>query len=127
MEKAPWWGGFYERMVKGVKRCLRKTVGNARLSYNELLTVITEVESTLNVRPLTYVYEEGDPEEALTPAHLMFWKRLTVLPPYSSVQEGDDSPESLNKRMRYLNRKLEHFWKRWKREYLAKGGGVVSQ
>ena len=119
LEKAPWWGGFYERMVKGVKRCLRKTLGNARLSYNELLTVITEVESTLNVRPLTYVYEEGDPEEALTPAHLMFGRRLTALPPSSSVQEGDDSPESLNKRMRYLNRKLEHFWKKWKREYLA--------
>ena len=26
------------------------------------------MESTLNVRPLTYVYEESDPEEPLTPA-----------------------------------------------------------
>lgn len=72
MEKAPWWGGFYERMVKGVKRCLRKTLGNARVSHDELLTLVIEVESTLNVRPLMYDYEEGDPEEALTPAHLMY-------------------------------------------------------
>lgn len=56
LEKAPWWRGFYERMVKGVKRCLRKTLGNARLSYDELVTVVIEVEGTLNVRSLTYVY-----------------------------------------------------------------------
>ena len=62
LEKAPWWGGFYERMVKGVKRCLQKMLANARLSYDELLTLVIEVESTLNVRRLTYVYEEGDPE-----------------------------------------------------------------
>ena len=43
-----------------------------------------EVESTLNVRPLTYVYEESDPEEPLTPAHLMCGRRLTWLPPYPS-------------------------------------------
>ena len=22
LEKAPWWGGFYERLVKSLKRCL---------------------------------------------------------------------------------------------------------
>ena len=24
LERAPWWGGFFERMVGSVKRCLRK-------------------------------------------------------------------------------------------------------
>ena len=98
MEKAPWWGGFYERMVKGVKRCLRKTLGNARLSYDELLTLVIEVEGTLNVRPLTYIYEESDLEEPLTPAHLMYGRRLTQLPPYPSVEEDEeDSSKGLNK------------------------------
>ena len=27
-EKAPWWGGYWERMVQSVKRCLRKTIGD---------------------------------------------------------------------------------------------------
>lgn len=27
LEKAPWWGGIFERMVKSVKRCLRKKIG----------------------------------------------------------------------------------------------------
>ena len=55
LEKAPWWGGFYERVVKGLKRCLCKTLGNERLSHDELLTLVIEVENTLNARPLTYV------------------------------------------------------------------------
>ena len=134
LEKAPWWGGFYERVMKGVKRCL----ANARLSYDELLTLVIEVESTLNVRSITYVYEEGDPEEPLTPAHLMYGRRLTRLPPYPSVEEDEeDSSKGLNKRMKYLSLKLDHFWKRWKREYLSelrehhkrnvrKGGAIVE-
>ena len=64
--RAPWWGGFFEQMVGGVKRCLRKVLGNARLTMDELLTVLLEVEATLNCRPLTYEYEELG-GEMLTP------------------------------------------------------------
>ena len=27
VEKAPWWGGYWERMVQSIKRCLKKTIG----------------------------------------------------------------------------------------------------
>lgn len=49
-EKAPWWGGVFERMVRMTKRCLRKTIGQAKLTYDELLTAIIEIES--NQTPL---------------------------------------------------------------------------
>ena len=48
LEKAPWWGGFFERMVQSVKRCLKKSIGKARLSYHELTTVLTEIEAIIN-------------------------------------------------------------------------------
>ncbi|XP_048590618.1 uncharacterized protein LOC116613876 [Nematostella vectensis] len=117
LEKAPWWGGFYERMVGSVKRCLRKTLGEARLTFDELLTVLIEVESTLYDRPLTYVYNEiGD--EALTPAHLMYGRRLHSLP--DEVVEPDDVRDGdHNSRIKYLSAKLSHFWKRWSGEYLT--------
>ena len=41
LERAPWWGGLFERMVQSMKRCLRKTIGAAKLTYDELLTAIT--------------------------------------------------------------------------------------
>ena len=116
LEKAPWWGGFYERMVQLVKRCLRKTLGNARLDYEELMTVLTEVEGTLNSRPLTHV-EPDISEQPLTPSHLITGRRLATLPHPSEMQEDDD-PTALQRRQRYLNLLLEHFWKRWIAEYL---------
>ena len=51
LEKTPWWGGMFERMIQSAKRCLRKTIGSARLTYDELLTSVTEAEMILNSRP----------------------------------------------------------------------------
>ena len=69
LERAPWWGGFFERMVRSVKRCLRKVLGNAKLTVEELSTVLVEIEGTLNARPLTEEYEEYE-GEVLTPFDL---------------------------------------------------------
>ena len=68
LEASPWWGGFWERMVKSAKRCLRKTLGKALLDFEELLTVIVEIESTLNSRPICYIYDDTI-DEVLTPSH----------------------------------------------------------
>ena len=35
LEKAPWWGGMFERMIRSIKRCLKKAIGRAKLSYDE--------------------------------------------------------------------------------------------
>ena len=55
LERAPWWGGFFERLILCVKRCLKKTIRNAKLTYEELLTVVVDIECVLNSRPLTYI------------------------------------------------------------------------
>ena len=46
--KAPWWGGFWERMVQTVKRSLRKVVGQAVLRFDEMNTLLIEIESIIN-------------------------------------------------------------------------------
>jgi len=43
-ERAPWWGGFYERLIGLMKRCLKKTIGNASLNIFELNTVVIEAD-----------------------------------------------------------------------------------
>ena len=120
LERSPWWGGAFERMVGSVKRCLRKVLGNARLTQDELTTVLVEVEATLNSRPLTYQHEEFD-SQVLTPSHLLVGRRISPLSNYVSddLDFEDDNNISLSKRFFYLTKKLSHFWKRWHTEYLS--------
>ena len=117
LEKAPWWGGIFERMIKSAKRCLRKAIGKNCLTYDELLTLVIEVEAVLNARPLTYVSSE-DVEEPLTPSHLLVGYRIMTLPDPSVPDDPDYSTASLNRRMSHLAKTLGRFWKRWKKEYL---------
>ena len=115
---SPWWGGYWERMVGCVKRCLRKVLGNARLTRDELSTVFTEVESTLNSRPLTYLYDELG--EALTPSHLLYGHRLSHLSEGINPEiDPNDDVDNLSRRFLYLTKKLSHFWNRWRKEYLT--------
>ncbi|GFX35699.1 integrase catalytic domain-containing protein [Trichonephila clavipes] len=69
VELAPWWGGFYERLVKTIKDPLRKILGRALLTFEELSTILSEVEVIVNHRPLTYVENDPGEPEPLTPAH----------------------------------------------------------
>eukprot|EP00731_Ephydatia_muelleri_P025283 Em0017g366a len=61
-------GGFYKRLIQSMKRCLRKAIGKARMDYDELVTVLVEVEATLNSRPISYLSSE-DTGKPLTPSH----------------------------------------------------------
>ena len=79
LPRAPWWGGFFERLIKCAKRCLKKMLGVVKVTYDELSTLIVEVEAILNSHPLTYVYP-GDAEEPLIPSHLMAGRRWMSIP-----------------------------------------------
>lgn len=123
IERAPWWGGVFERMVKSTKRCLRKMVGRASFSHDELLTAVVEIEAVINSRPLSYV-SSSDYEEPLTPSHLVVGRRLLNLPDYlGHACDPDDedfevNPSQLTKRVKHLASVLNQFWKRWRSEYL---------
>lgn len=120
LEKSPWWGGYYERMVGSVKRCLNKVIGNARLTFDELSTILVDVEGTLNSCPITYLYDEVG-IHPLTPSHLIYGRRLSQLADGLQFDDCDlDEPvANYTKRFWYLIKKLNHFSGRWKHEYLT--------
>nr|XP_047141362.1 uncharacterized protein LOC124816280 [Hydra vulgaris] len=110
---APWWGGFFERLVGSTKRCLRKITHKDQLSYEELLTFLAEVESILNNRPITFMYESpGD--LPLTPNHLIYGRSTN----FKAI--NDKTYElNLNTQSTYIEDTLNHFWQRWEKEYLT--------
>ena len=107
-------------MVRCTKGCLKKTLGSARLTYEELLTVPTEVDGVLNSIPLTYVYGDNI-EEPLTPSHLMIGRRLLYRNLNTPPAGGScsSSVTEIARRAKYLKLLLDHFWNRWQKEYLT--------
>ncbi|XP_068671053.1 uncharacterized protein [Montipora foliosa] len=117
VEAAPWWGGFFERLVKSVKLSLKKCLRNARLNYDELSTTLVEVEAVLNPRPLTYVYDEF--KEPLTPSHLVTGRRTLSMPSKNYSIDVPHTQQALSTRAKFLQSILYHFWIRWRAEYLT--------
>ena len=114
-DQAPWWGGMWERMVRSVKDKLKVTCGRAMLTFDQLRTVLTEVEAILNSRPLSYVPDET--KEVVTPAHLIVGRRLTTIPPPTSTAERLGGNIDVGKKWRNRLMLINRFWKAWRNDY----------
>ena len=81
IERALWWGGYWERLVQSIKRPLKKVLGRSTLNFDELNTILVEIESVINSRPITYVYDDEDSNSyPLTPADLIYGRRISSSP-----------------------------------------------
>ena len=116
--KAPWQGGFFERLVGITKTALFKTMGKSKLTFRELENILIEVEGRINNRPLTYQTADLE-EEPLTPNHMIHGHRLTMIGDVKHDNDADFDDKNVNKRMQFLRAKLEHVWNRWSKEYLV--------
>lgn len=78
-KRAPWYGGFWERLIGLTKLSLKKVLGKANITLEEPQTVSTEIE-VLNDRPITYVSSQLDDDEPLPrPIYFMVDELLTYL------------------------------------------------
>ena len=79
--RAPHFGGLWEAAVKSMKLLLQKTLGGCKLRFDEMTTVLTEVEALLNSRPLVPLYSVAtDGIAPLTPGHFLIGAPLAALP-----------------------------------------------
>ena len=111
-EQSPFRGGFYERLNRSLKKPLKAVLGKALLTFSEMCTVLTDIECSLNQRPLTFQGTDPRDLQPITPAHLSLGRPLCSLP--------DTFNENIptHKRYRYLQDLQDHFWKRWTKEVL---------
>ena len=114
-ERAPHFGGLWEAAVKSMKRHLSRIVGNVKLTFEELTTVLSQIEACLNSRPLVALPCDDDGVEALTPGHFLIGRPLEALPdPAVSFRSL-----SLLRRWDLWQSLVRHFWQRWSSEYLV--------
>ncbi|XP_076245382.1 uncharacterized protein LOC143185936 [Calliopsis andreniformis] len=111
---APHFGGLWESAVKSAKYHLKRVVGQTNLTFEELYTMITQVESCMNSRPLCPLTDDPSDLTPLTPSHFLIGGVLTSLP---EPDLRDVKPSRLI-RYQHLQYMLQHFWTRWQKEYL---------
>lgn len=94
-------GGVWERIIRSVHKILRVLLREQLVSGDVLRTLISEVESILNGRPLTPY--SGDPAdmEPLTPNHLLLMRSNLNVPPGVFVK-GDLYCRNRWKQVQYL-------------------------
>ncbi|XP_071581642.1 uncharacterized protein [Temnothorax nylanderi] len=111
---APHFGGIWEAAVKSTKHHLRRVIGNATLTYEELSTFLAQVEACLNSRPLSPLSDDSEDLAALTPGHFLIGAAISAVPEPSLVEEPTDRLS----RWQLLQQLRDNFWKRWSSEYL---------
>ena len=79
-KRAAWWGGFYERLIGLTKKSIQKVLGWRYVTFDEMDTILCEVEAAINDRPLTCVCSDLTDDNPLTPSQLLHG-RLITLPP----------------------------------------------
>lgn len=113
---APHFGGKWEAAVKSTKFHLLRVIGNSILTYEELITLLTQIEAVLNSRPLCPMSDDVEDLSALTPGHFLIGEALSTIPEPNLIE----IPESRLTRWQLLRQKVEHFWTRWSSECLQR-------
>ena len=112
-ERAPHFGGLWEAAVKSAKYHLKRVVGEQKLTFDELYTVVTQVEACLNSRPLPEQQSHSpDGVQPLTPGHLLIGKSLMAYP-----ETELDLKVSQSDRWTLCQAMVQSFWRRWSKEY----------
>ncbi|GBM08086.1 hypothetical protein AVEN_122999-1 [Araneus ventricosus] len=111
---APWHGGWWERMLCIIKQFLRKVLGRACVTYEEMVTLLCECESVVNGRPLTYLYDDPNELRAIKPSDI-----TQDIKGNETVDLDIIDAKHLRKRIRYLQNLRCQLPQRFQKEYLA--------
>jgi hypothetical protein len=110
----PHFGGLWEAAVKSIKYHLRRTLGAHIATYQELSTLLAEIEACLNSRLLCTLSDDPFNQTYLSPGHFLIGEPLTQLP---SIDFTNVKCNRLS-RWQFYQQQLQQFWQRWSSDYL---------
>ena len=74
-------GGVWERCIRTTRKILRALLREQITDDESLATLMCEVESILNGRPITTISSDPRDQEPLTPNHLLLLRSEPSMPP----------------------------------------------
>lgn len=113
--RSPHFAGLVEAAVKSCKFHIKRVMSGNLLNFEEMLTLLNQIEACLNSRPLTALSEDPEDFSVLTPGHFLVGRALNSLP------EPNLSHLPVNRlsRWQHVQQLSQHFWSRWSLEYLS--------
>ena len=118
---SPWSRGYVEILVKACKQALIRTIGKVTLTFDQLSTILYEVSSILNSRPLTYIGDDIKSLEVLTPQSFMCLE-ITGTPDIpTDLNDPDYTPMTSNRQLLLESWKkgqkiIDHYWVIWREQ-----------
>ena len=124
--RAPWWGGWWERLVRSVKKAIKACVGKNAMTKAELEVLLCEIEFTVNSRPLTFASDEISLDRPITPNHFL---SIGGNRPQGEVNEdqGSITGGDLSELYEGSKQRLNTFWRAWSTDYLRNLPCIVPQ
>lgn len=113
---SPNFGGLHEAGVKSTKYHLKRIIGDKLLTFEELYTVLAQIEAVLNSRPLCPMSNDINDMQFLSPGHFLIGRALIALPE-PQLEEAKILKVDRFKRCQIL---LQQFWRCWQGEYLSR-------
>ncbi|CAG7698753.1 unnamed protein product, partial [Allacma fusca] len=94
---------------------MKRVIGTTTLNFEELTTVLAQIEACVNSRPISPLSTDPEDLSALTPGHFLIGQ------PLNSVPKPDLTDLKMNRLSRWqlCQQLTQEFWKRWHTEYLA--------
>lgn len=98
-----------------MKYHLRRLVGKKTFTFEEMTTMLSQVEACLNSRPICPINHDVNDNNYLTPGHFVIGEPPITIPEPSLLQSN------INRLSRWqlVQRIYQEFWQLWSNDYLS--------
>jgi hypothetical protein len=112
---SPHMGGLWEAGVKATKYHLKRVMSLTILTFEQLYSLIVQIEGILNARPLSPLSQNSNDLTPLTPSHFLIGRSPSYVPDFDFTH----LPENRLNLYQHIQYMTQQFWKRWQIEYIS--------
>ncbi|XP_055590339.1 uncharacterized protein LOC129742465 [Uranotaenia lowii] len=114
--RASHFGGLWESAINSAQKHFVRVVRDHSLVFDDMQTLLNQIECCLNSRPLVPVSDDPTDFEPLTPGHFLVGTSLKAVPD----EDLSEIPFHHLKKWQQVQKLFQDLWRRWHLEYLNK-------